>query len=531
MTPSAAAQTHGVWQPRHNPWLIAVVVTMATFMEVLDTTITNVALPHIAGSLAAGYDESTWVLTSYMVANAIILPTSAWLSALLGRKRFYMGCVLLFTLSSLACGLAPTLPSLVFFRVLQGLAGGGMQPAGQAFLVDTFPAEKRGMAFAVAGIAMVSAPAIGPTLGGFITDNLSWRWAFFINVPVGVLSLILTAWLVEDAPFARRIKLGDGIRMDYIGLGLIALGLGSLQVVLDKGERADWFASAYICAFAATAVVALIIAVVWEWRQAHPVTDVRMFKDRNFALANIYMYAVGFFLFGSTVLLPLMVQTRMGYTATWAGLVVSPAALMVIVLLPLVGRLVTRYQPRNLILVGTFAAGIALLRHGMLDLQADYWTIAFDRMLMGIGIAFLFVPINTVAYSFIPPAKNNDASAILSLSRNLGSSTGIAVVMTLLSRHSQMHQTDLVAHMTPYNPTYTDTINQLAQRFAEGAAVNAHAMLQAQAFMYHRILNDQAAMLAYVDDFRFLGVTLLVLLPGVFLLKRVPKKHAVMIIE
>jgi DHA2 family multidrug resistance protein len=528
---AVAAPATAPWAPRHNPWLIAVVVTMATFMEVLDTTITNVALPHIAGSLAAGYDEATWVLTSYMVANAIILPTSAWLSALLGRKRFYMGCVFLFTLSSLACGLAPSLPTLVFFRVLQGLAGGGMQPAGQAFLVDTFPKEKRGMAFAVAGIAMVSAPVIGPTLGGFITDNLSWRWAFFINVPVGILSLVLTAWLVEDSPFARRIKLGNGIGMDYIGLGLIALGLGSLQVVLDKGERADWFSSAYICAFAVVAVVALIVAVIWEWHQEHPVTDVRMFKDLNFALANIYMYAVGFFLFGSTVLIPLLVQTRMGYTATWAGLVVSPGALMVILLLPLVGRLVTRYQPRTLIMVGVFAAGIALLRHGTLSLQADYWTIAFDRMLMGIGIAFLFVPINTAAYGFIPPSKNNDASAILSLSRNLGSSTGIAVVMTLLSRHSQIHQNTLVAHLTPYNPVYNETINQLAQRFAEGAVVNADALLQAQALLYHHILNSQAAMLAYVDDFRFLGFTLLLLLPGVFLFKRIPKDHAAVMME
>src|SRR5579883_3295983 len=318
---AAAALPKVEWQPKYNPWLIAVTVTLATFMEVLDTSIANVALPHIAGNLGAGQDESTWVLTSYLVSNAIVLPLSAWFSTLIGRKNFYMLCVALFTLSSFLCGLAPSLPLLIFFRVLQGVGGGGLQPSEQAILADTFKPSQRGMGFAVYGLAVVTAPAIGPTLGGYITDNFDWRWIFFINIPVGILSLFLTHRLVEDPPHARAKARVGGLRIDYIGISLVALGLGCLQVVLDKGQEDDWFESRFVVGFAILAAVGLIGGALWEWLHDQPAVDLKLLKERNFAVANALMFMVGFILLGSTVLIPLMMQTLFGYTAQEAGMV------------------------------------------------------------------------------------------------------------------------------------------------------------------------------------------------------------------
>src|SRR5450432_3088574 len=339
--PQAAA----VWKPRSNPWVVAITVTLATFMELLDTAIANVALPHIAGGLAVSYDESTWVLTSYLVSNALVLPLSAWFSRALGRKRYYMICVLLFTISSLLCGLAPSLGMLIFFRVLQGVGGGGLQPSEQAILADTFPPAKRGMAFAVYGIAVVMAPAIGPTLGGFITDHFSWRWIFFINVPVGMVSLFLTNRLVTDPPHIRLAKEKTG-GIDYIGLGLIAVGLGCLEIVLDKGQEDDWFASPFIFAMSVVAGVTLLSFVLWERKQKNPVVDVNMFKSRTFAISNLMMLTLGIVLFGSTVLLPQYTQVIMGYSAQQAGMALLPGGFMVILLLPFVGFLGARVAAR-----------------------------------------------------------------------------------------------------------------------------------------------------------------------------------------
>src|SRR4051794_30714254 len=334
-------------RPAVNPWIIALAVTLATFMEVLDTSIANVALPHIAGSLSAGQDESTWVLTSYLVSNAIVLPLSGWLSSIVGRKRFYMSCVFIFTVSSFLCGFAPNLPALIIFRILQGAGGGGLQPSEQAILADTFPPAKRGMAFAVYGVAVVMAPAIGPTLGGWITDNYSWRWIFFVNIPVGALSLLLTSRLIQDPPYLRRRKISE-THIDYVGLGFVALGLGTLQVVLDKGQREDWFESHFIVILSLIAALSLIFVVYWEWKQKDPIIDLHLFRDRTFGISNLLMFMLGFALLGSTLLLPLFSQTLLGYTAQQAGLALLPGGFAIIFFLPLGGFLLSRYTPPSL---------------------------------------------------------------------------------------------------------------------------------------------------------------------------------------
>src|ERR1700688_4749815 len=343
-----------------NPWVIAITVTLATFMEVLDTSIANVALPHISGNLSAGADESTWVLTSYLVSNAVILPLSGWMSSLIGRKRFYMSCVALFTVSSFLCGLAPSLGVLVFFRILQGVGGGGLQPSEQAILNDTFPLEKRGMAFAVYGIAVVVAPTIGPWLGGWITDNFSWRWIFYINVPVGIISLLLTSVLISDPPYMKRASIKSGFRIDYIGIGLISLGLGSMQIISDKGQRDDWLSSDFIRFFFALMLVGIISAIIWELREKEPVVDLRMLKDRNFAIATLAMFFLGFVLYSSTVLIPQLLQQLLGYTAEMAGKALSPGGAVIMCMMPVVGILVSRLDARILITFGCTVSAIAL---------------------------------------------------------------------------------------------------------------------------------------------------------------------------
>lgn len=509
-------------RPARNPWLIALVVTMATFMEVLDTTIVNVALSHIAGNLSAGLDESTWVLTSYLVSNAIILPISGWLSSVFGRKRFYMSCVALFTVSSFLCGFAPTLGWLIFFRVLQGLGGGGLQPSEQSILVDTFPAAQRGMAFAVAGIAMVTAPSIGPTLGGWITDNYSWRWCFYINIPIGILSLFLTSRLVHDPPHARPVGFREGFRIDYIGLGLIALGFGTLQVLLDKGEREDWFESPFIQSLALIALLSLLFAVFWELRERHPVVDLKLLGRPNFGIANLLMFMVGFVLFGSSVLIPQMLQTQMGYTAQQAGMVLSVGALVVLVMMPVVGFLVSRIQPKWMILFGLIVQAGSLFYMTRFNLQMDFKTVMWARCIQTFGLAFLFVPINTAAYAFLPPGKNNNASALINLSRNMGASFGISAVITLLAQRAQFHQQRLVEHLTPYDFDYQAALEQITQRMLSAGAGAVDAARRAEAVVY-RMVQQQATMLSYIDNFWLLGWLFLAILPFIFFLKKIER--------
>jgi DHA2 family multidrug resistance protein len=504
----------------HNPWVVAMTVTLATFMEILDTSIANVSLPHIAGNLSVSQDESTWVLTSYLVSNAIVLPVSGWLATRFGRKRFYMSCVALFTTSSFLCGIAPNLGALVLFRVIQGVGGGGLGPSEQAILADTFPPAKRGMAFAMYGMAVVLAPAIGPTLGGYITDHFTWRWIFFINLPVGILSLLLTSRVVVDPPHLAEARKRVG-SIDYVGLSLIAVGLGALELVLDKGQEEDWFASHGIAAFATISAVALLAFVLWEWRHPHPVVDVRMFRNRSFAAANAMMLVLGIALFGTTVLLPQYVQVWMGWSAQQAGEALSPGGLVVIALLPLVGRLVSKVDARWLIAFG-FAVLSASLFHMVHTLYPgiDFRTAILMRMYQSVGLAFLFVPINTIAYAGQPPEKSNAVSGIVNLSRNMGGDIGIAFVTTLIARRSQFHQARLAEGITAGSPTLLGRLATAAQALQHAGSTSADAARQATGALY-RTLTQQAQTLAYLDALWVLSWFTLAMVPLVFVTRRV----------
>src|ERR1700752_994528 len=506
-------------RPAVNPWIIALTVTLATFMEVLDTSVANVALPHIAGGLSAGQDEATWVLTSYLVSNAIILPMSGWFSALIGRKRFYMSCVALFTISSCFCGFAPNLGMLIFFRVLQGVGGGGLQPSEQAILADTFPPKQRGTAFAVYGMAGVLAAGSGPPLGGWITDNFSWRWIFFINIPVGLISMFLTNRLISDPPYMKREK-KTGFRIDYIGLGLLALGLGTLQVVLDKGQRDDWFGSHFFTAMTTLRVIALIAVIIWEWRHKDPIIDLHLFRDRSFAIGNMLMFMVGFALLSSTVLIPLFLQTIMGYTAQQAGLALMPGGFAIILAMPLVGYLLGHYDARILLLFGLTIVGLSLFHMTSFDVAIDFRTVAIARAFQALGLAFLFVPINTVAYAFLPKDKNNAASGLINLSRNIGGSVGISLVTTMLERRSQFHQNQLVDHVNPGSGRLQAMINAITDMFVSRRSSSYEAPHRAYG-MVSNLVTQQATMLAYIDNFKMLGVAVLAMIPFVFPMKKV----------
>jgi len=499
------------WIPRHNPWLVALTVTMATFMEVLDTSIANVALPHIAGSLSASVDESTWVLTSYLVANAAILPLSAWISDRVGRKRFYMTCVTLFTVSSLCCGLCTSLPMLILCRVLQGLGGGGLAPSEQAILADTFPPKMRGAGFALYGMAVVFAPAIGPTLGGFITDHYSWHWIFFINIPVGILSLSLTSLMVQDPPhIIETMERTKGKPVDYLGFGLISLGLGSLEVVLDKGQEDDWFSSPFIVTFVIIGAVAIAYFIVWEWNEDHPILELRLLKSPNFAVSCSLMFALGAILFGTTVLIPEYLQTVMGYTAENAGMVLSPGGFTVMICMPIVGQLVSRVDARLLIAFGFVVLTAAMIHMSSIYPGIDFRTAMYYRIFQSIGLAFLFVPINTMSFVDIPPSKGNQVSAMINLCRNLGGSVGISALSTLLARRAQVHQTYLAAHTN--SPAFSTAVETAKGLLFKAGASLPDAALQANGELY-RTLQQQASALAYVDVIRLFAVGCVIALP------------------
>jgi DHA2 family multidrug resistance protein len=520
------------WKPRRNPWVIAITVTLATFMEVLDTSIANVALPHMAGGLGASEDEATWVLTSYLVANAVILPASAYLSTFLGRKRFYMICVVLFGISSALCGLAPSLGLLIFFRVLQGAGGGGLAPSEQSILADTFPPEKRGQAFALYGFAVVFAPAIGPTLGGWITDNFNWRWCFFINIPVAIVSLFLTNRIVEDPPHiveeVKRVQ-KQGLNLDYFGFALLALGFGSLEFIMDKGQEDDWFGSRLITTFFILCVVSLATLIAWEVvqikRKHRPILDLTLFRNRNFAVSFLLMFVLGFILFATTVMIPQFVQTLLGYTAEQAGLVISPGGLMVMALMPIVGFLVSRIDPRWMIVFGFAMCSTAMFTMLNLNLGVSYGYIAMLRIYQAAGIAFLFIPINTLSYQGIPMTKNNDVSGLTNLARNIGGSTGTAFLVTMLARRQQFHHDRLGQWISQSSAVLQNQVDTMAHYLVEhgGRAVNlAQGKAMAQGSIYNQFLR-QVTMLAYLDVIKVLAVAALLLIPFVFLMKRPPK--------
>jgi DHA2 family multidrug resistance protein len=485
----------------HNPWIVAVVVTLATFMELLDTSIANVALPQMAGNLGVTRNESTWVLTSYLVANAVVIPMSGWLSNRLGRKRFYLTCIVLFSAASLLCGLAPTLELLVLCRVFQGLGGGGLVPTEQAILIDTFPVSKRGTALAVYGMTTVLAPALGPTLGGIITDRYSWRFIFFINVPVGILSFFLVKRFVLDPPRAEPAMAPETARAggtDWTGLALIATGLGFLEYVLERGEEAGWFASGRIVLCTGFAVALLVAMALREWTWAAPILDLRLLARRNFAIANVLMMALSASAFGVTVLMPQYLWALLGYTPERAGLVLSPGGLLIFCLLPITGRFVSKVDPRILISIGFLAVGGATFYTARtINMEMDFGTAVRLRLLQCAGFAFLFVPIQMLAYAGMPPQKNNQAASVINLSRNLGASLGIAYVITVLFRHRQSHQAHIVTHTTGFDAPAMARLAELGQRFREGGLA-LDSVRRAGAMLYTDVLK-QAMQLAYID--------------------------------
>ena len=518
---SAAALTldQEAWKPRYNPWLIAVVVALAAFMEVLDTSIANVALPYMAGNLGASNDQSTWVLTSYLVSNAIILPISGWLASTLGRKRFFMSCLGVFTVSSLLCGIAPSLGFLLLFRVLQGAGGGGLQPMAQAILADTFPPQQRGLAFALYGITAIMAPTIGPTLGGWITFNYSWRWIFFINLPVGLVTWFLVRRFVEDPPYLAKLK-AAGAKLDYIGIAFLALGIGALQILLDKGQEDDWFGSRFITTLAVIATVCLISLVIWEWYQNKPIIDVRMFTSFNFASSSLMMFMLGIMLFSSLVLMPQFLQTLVGYTSELAGLALSAGGLVLLIEMPIMGQLTTKIQARYLIAFGWLALSIAMFYSTRrIDLQISFSAATWLRIAQVIGLGFLFVPITLVAYVGIAPEKNNSVAGIINFMRNMGSSVGTSMVTTLIARRSQFHQERLVQNVRIDNPNFVNAANGLAQRLAT-AGVGRHEALPTAYARIYVSLQNQAASLAYIDTFMVLCVLAAVMFCLAFVLKK-----------
>ncbi len=519
MSTATLTMDSDLWRPKYNPWLIAVVVALGAFMEVLDTSIANVALPYMAGNLGASNDQSTWVLTSYLVSNAIILPISGWLASTLGRKRFFMACLTVFTISSLLCGLAPSLGFLLLFRVLQGAGGGGLQPMAQAILADTFPPQQRGLAFALYGITAIMAPTIGPTLGGWITFNYSWRWIFFINLPVGILTWFLVRRFVEDPPYLAKAKTA-GVKLDYIGIAFLTLGIGALQILLDKGQEDDWFGSRFITTLAIVATVCLISLVIWEWFQKAPIIDVRMFKSFNFASANLMMFTLGILLFSSLVLMPQFLQTLVGYTSQLAGLALSAGGLVLLFEMPVMGKLTTFVQARYLIACGWLALSIAMYYSTKrIDLLISFNAAVWLRISQVIGLGFLFVPITLVAYIGIAPEKNNSVAGIVNFMRNMGSSVGTSLVTTLIARRSQYHQQILVGYARPDNPNFQNSVTGLSQHLNKSGIGVHEATAQAYARIY-QVLQAQAATLAYIDTFMVLAVGAFIMFCLAFVLKK-----------
>ena len=511
--PAPQAYSH----PAVNPWLIGITVSMAAFLEVLDTSVANVALPYIAGDLGASYDDSTWVLTSYLAANAIVLPVSGWLADVLGRKRYFLISLVVFTASSLLCGFAPNLPLLLVFRALQGIGGGGLQPMAQAILNDTFPPQQRGSAFALYGITAILAPTVGPMLGGWITDNYSWRWIFIIKLPVALLALYLTYTLVQETPLGRT---KGGIRVDYIGIAFLTLGVASLQVVLDKGQEDDWFGSQFILTLAIVATVCLVALVIWEWHRSDPIIDVRMFKSFNFAAANLMMFMMGIMLFSTLVLIPEFLQTLLGYTAELAGLVLSASGFILLLMMPIVGRLTSKVQARFLIAAGWLCLAIGLFYSAYrVDLFISFDFAMWLRCAQVIGLGFLFVPITAAGYIGVPAEKGNSVSGIVNFMRNIGSSIGTSIVTTMIARRSQYHQQILVGHIAPDAPPFRGALHGLTSsiRHSGLGAVDAHNQAIAR---FYGLVNQQAHTLSFMDTFWVLAVLCVIMFVLAFFLKK-----------
>ncbi|HEV2350994.1 MAG TPA: DHA2 family efflux MFS transporter permease subunit [Terriglobia bacterium] len=502
-----------------NPWIIAIAVMSSTFMEVLDTTVVNVSLPHIAGNLNATIDESTWVLTSYLVANAIVLPITGWLANHFGRKRLLMGAVIGFTAASFLCGLAPSLPLLIIFRVIQGACGGGLQPLSQAVLLEAFPPRERGKAMAFWGLGIVVAPMLGPVMGGWLTDNYSWRWVFYINIPVGVMAIIMTKLFIFDPPYIKR----SSGRVDYWGIGMLAVGIGALQILLDKGQEEDWFGSHWIMALAIVSGIALLVFVIRELMVEHPVVDLRVFKIQTYATGVFLMTVVGFVLYGSLVLLPILLQTLLGYPAVQAGIAMAPRGLGSFIAMPIVGAIMARFDPRKLLVIGIVTASLTLFQLSWLNLDAGYWNVFWPQIVQGIALAFLFVPLTTATMSPISPERMGNATSIFNLMRNIGGSVGIAAVTTMIARREQFHTNILGAHINPYDPATKMTMAGLSHYMVSRGMDSATAQHRTYAALFGMV-QRQAAMQSFVEAFWLLGIIFLLIVPLIFIMRK-PKSH------
>ena len=503
-----------------NKWLITVTVMLPAIMEIVDTSVANVALPHMQGSLNAGTDEITWVLTSYLVSNAVVLPMTGWLARMFGRKRFLITCITLFTMSSFLCGAAPSLGMLIFFRVLQGAAGGALIPMSQAILLETFPPYQRGMAMAIFGIGVMFGPIIGPSLGGWITDNMSWRWIFYINIPIGIIAVTMATFFIYDPSYLNRAKTS----IDYWGLALLVVGLGALQIVLDKGQQDDWFNSPFILVTSAIAAISLLSLIWVELTHPHPIVNLRLFKNVSFSAGNLIMFAVGFCLYSSIMLIPLLLQTLMGYNATMAGMVLAPGGVATLICMPFVGVLIQRYDGRKVILCGLLVGACAMFIMQRFTLDAAYLDFVWPRVVLGIGLSMTFVPLSTVTLSTIAKEEMGNATGIYSLLRNMGGSVGIAISATLLSRYSQFYQTSLAAHVNPYNPVVQSRLAMLKSATMARGMDAVAADKSALAIVYGSV-RRQAAMLAYNRIFFTVGIAFLIVIPLLLLLKR-PVRHA-----
>ncbi len=507
-------------RPHVNPWIITLSVMLATFMEVLDTTVVNVSIPHISGNLGATYEEGTWVVTSYLVANAIVLPMSGWLASYFGRRRLLLACVAMFTLASVLCGAATNLSGLIFFRVLQGLAGGGLQPLAQAIMFETFPKEKHGQAMAAYAMGIIVAPILGPTLGGWITDNYTWRWIFYLNVPVGIFSLAMMTRFVHDPPYLRRNREAD---VDLWGIGMLALGLGALQILLDTGQRKDWLGSQDIRIEAVVCVAALSIFIWRELTTEHPIVDLRALKDRSFAVGVCLMSAVGFCLYASLVLLPQYLETLLNYPSLQAGLALSPRGLGSFALTFFIGAIAARMDVRRLIVIGFAVGGTTMLMLSHLNLNAGYWDIFWPQLLQGASMSCVFVPLSAASMSHVAREKMGNATSIYNLMRNIGGSVGIAMMTTLLARRQKFHQNRLVEHMIPGNPRAYSLMQQFGGYFHSRGSDHALAIHQAQSAIYGMV-QQQAAMLSFVEAFKLMALVFFALIPFVALLHD-PKKE------
>jgi len=521
--PALPAVPAAIRRPVINPWVVALTVTLATFMELLDTSIANVSLPYIAGGLGRSYDEVTWILTTYLVANAVVLPMSAWLSRVMGRKNYYLACVALFTATSFLCGIAPSLTIMLVARVLQGIGGGGLAPVEQAILVDTFPPHKRASAFALYTVAIVTAPAIGPVLGGWITDNFTWRWVFLINIPIGILSMTLTTRFVHDPPeFAEERKTvrdeKGRLRIDGIGIALIGLGSAALEVLLDRGQIDDWFGSRFICWMFAIALLCLGTAVYWELRHKDPIIAFHMLRTRNFAISNFFYFVFGFGLFASTTMIPQLLQSLYGYRAIDAGLVLGPGALVITFLAPVGAQLVQRgiVHPRTLLFGAVMVVGVSFLHYSHFNLDTDYTHYALARALQGLGYAFFFVPLSVITYSHLKPNENNRASSLTNFFRNWGGSFGIAFATTMAERRYNFHQSVVGANLAPSSPAMQQTANRMAGYLQSHGYAHADALNAAYAQIYNQ-LSAQSHILAFMDCFHLIGIVTLVAAPLVLI--------------